>query len=55
MKLMHVGDLHFGKSLGDFDLTNDQEYLLKQLLEIVDKADTQDTLKELFRKELIKL
>lgn len=36
MKLMHVGDLHFGKSLGDFDLTDDQEYLLKQLLEIVD-------------------
>ena len=36
MKLMHVGDLHFGKSLGDFDLTEDQEYLLKQLLEIVD-------------------
>ena len=35
MKLMHVGDLHFGKSLGDFDLTDDQEYLLKQLLEIV--------------------
>ena len=25
MKLMHVGDLHFGKSLGDFDLTDDQE------------------------------
>lgn len=36
MKLMHVGDLHFGKSLGDFDLTDDQEYLLKQLLEIVE-------------------
>ncbi|MBR6221992.1 MAG: exonuclease SbcCD subunit D [Lachnospiraceae bacterium] len=36
MKLMHVGDLHLGKSLGDFDLTEDQEYLLNQLLEIVD-------------------
>ena len=36
MNLLHVGDLHFGKSLGDFDLTDDQEYLLKQLLEIVD-------------------
>ena len=37
MKLMHIGDLHLGKSLGDFDLTEDQEYLLNQLLEIVDK------------------
>ncbi len=36
MKLLHLGDLHLGKSLGDFDLTEDQEYLLNQLLEIVD-------------------
>ena len=36
MKLMHVGDLHLGKSLGDFELTEDQEYLLNQLLKIVD-------------------
>ena len=38
MKLLHTGDLHLGKSLGDFDLTEDQEYLLDQLLEI---AETQ--------------
>lgn len=37
MRLMHIGDLHLGKSLGDFDLTEDQEYLLNQLLEIVEK------------------
>lgn len=37
MKLMHVGDLHLGKSLGDFDLTEDQEYMLDQLLDIVEK------------------
>ena len=36
MKMMHVGDLHLGKSLGDFDLKDDQEYMLNQLLEIVD-------------------
>ena len=35
MKLMHIGDLHLGKSLGDFDLTEDQEYLVDQLLKIV--------------------
>ena len=39
MKLMHIGDLHLGKSLGDFDLIEDQEYLLDQLLEIVEKQD----------------
>ena len=36
MKLMHIGDLHLGKSLGDFDLTEDQEYMLNQLLEMVE-------------------
>nr|WP_027871606.1 exonuclease SbcCD subunit D [[Eubacterium] cellulosolvens] len=37
MKLMHIGDLHLGKSLGEFDLTRDQEYMLDQLLGIVDQ------------------
>lgn len=37
MKLMHVGDLHLGRSLGDFDLAEDQEYMLKQLAEIAEK------------------
>lgn len=37
MKLLHIGDLHLGKSLGDFDLIKDQEYLLDQLLEIIDE------------------
>lgn len=36
MKMMHIGDLHLGKSLGDFDLKDDQEYMLNQLLNIVD-------------------
>lgn len=36
MKLLHIGDLHLGKSLGEFDLTEDQEYLLDQLLEIIE-------------------
>lgn len=37
MKFMHLGDLHLGKSLGEFDLTVDQEYLLDQLLEIIEE------------------
>lgn len=37
MKLLHLGDLHLGKSLGDFDLFEDQEYILNQILDIVDR------------------
>ena len=37
MKMMHIGDLHLGKSLGDFDLKDDQEYILDQLLKIADE------------------
>ena len=39
MKFMHIVDIHLGKALGDFDLTEDQEYMLGQLLNIAeDKA-----------------
>lgn len=37
MKLLHLGDLHLGKSLGDFDLIEDQKYILEQILEIIDR------------------
>lgn len=37
MKFLHLGDLHLGKSLGDFDLIKDQEFILRQLLEIIDR------------------
>ncbi len=37
MRLLHLGDLHLGKSLGEFDLTQDQEYILNQILEIIEK------------------
>ena len=39
MRLIHLGDLHLGKSLGDFDLIEDQRYILDRILEIVDKND----------------
>jgi exonuclease SbcD len=35
MKLLHLGDLHLGKSLADFDLIDDQKYILDQILDIV--------------------
>ena len=34
MKLLHLGDLHLGRSLGDFDLIEDQKYILEQILQI---------------------
>ena len=37
MKIIHCADLHLGRSLGDFDLTADQKYMLDQLLDIIDK------------------
>ena len=35
MKIMHLGDLHIGKSLGDFDLYGDQKYILEQILNLI--------------------
>ncbi|MBQ2922295.1 MAG: exonuclease subunit SbcD, partial [Tyzzerella sp.] len=37
MKLLHLGDLHLGKSLGEFDLIEDQKYILNQILKLIDK------------------
>lgn len=44
MKLMHISDLHLGKSLGDFDLTEDQAYILNQLLAIADEESVDGVL-----------
>lgn len=35
MKLLHLGDLHLGKSLAEFDLYDDQKYILEQILNII--------------------
>lgn len=39
MKVVHLGDLHLGKSLGEFDLIKDQRYALEQILRIVEKQE----------------
>lgn len=41
MKFLHLGDLHLGRTLGEFDLIEDQRYILEQVLEIAkkEKAD----------------
>lgn len=39
MKLMHIGDLHLGKSLGDFDLINDQKFILDEILRDIERKN----------------
>lgn len=34
MKLLHIGDLHLGKSLNDYDLIEDQKYILDRIIDI---------------------
>ncbi len=39
MKLIHLSDLHIGKRLDDFSLLEDQEYILTQILKIIDDEE----------------
>jgi len=39
MKIIHLGDLHLGKTLGEYSLVGDQEYILGQVLDIVKERD----------------
>ena len=37
MKFLHLGDLHIGKSLGEFSLIDDQRFILDQILDTAEK------------------
>lgn len=37
MKLIHLSDLHLGKRLNEFSLLEDQNFILKQILQIIDE------------------
>ncbi len=39
MKIMHLGDLHLGRTLGEFDLIQDQEYILNEILDIAKREN----------------
>ncbi len=41
MKFIHLSDLHIGKRVNEYSMTEDQEYILKKILSIVD-AETPD-------------
>ena len=36
MKLIHLSDLHLGKRLNEYSMIEDQEYILKSILQIID-------------------
>lgn len=37
MKLIHLSDLHIGKRVNEFSMLDDQDYILRVLLEIIDR------------------
>ena len=37
MKLLHLGDLHIGKSVNDYSMIEDQKYIFHQILTMIDK------------------
>ena len=43
MRFLHLGDLHLGKSRGDFDLIGDQKYILDQMLAVMAGSGTAET------------
>lgn len=39
MKFIHLSDLHLGKRLNEFSMIEDQEYILKQIIGIIDEEN----------------
>lgn len=44
MKLLHLGDLHIGKSVNDYSMITDQEYILDQILTIAQERSVDGVL-----------
>ena len=36
MKIMHLSDLHIGKRVNEYSMLQDQDYILKEILNIID-------------------
>ena len=41
MKIMHLSDLHLGKRVNEFSLLEDQEYILRMIIGIIDEQKPQ--------------
>lgn len=37
MKLIHLSDLHLGKQVNGFSMIDDQKYILKEILRVIDE------------------
>ena len=37
MKLIHLSDLHLGKRVNEYSMLEDQEYILKKILHVIDE------------------
>ena len=50
MKFIHLSDLHIGKSVNEFSMLEDQEYLLLKIINIIDqeKAHTELTCVDIY-------
>ncbi len=44
MKFMHIGDLHVGKRVNEFNLIEDQRHILDQILELADRRQPEGVL-----------
>lgn len=44
MKFLHLSDLHLGKRVNEFSMVEDQRYILRQILQIVEKEQPQGVL-----------
>ena len=44
MKLLHLGDLHIGRSLGEYDLHKDQEYILSEIITLIKEKNIEAVL-----------
>ena len=36
MKFIHLSDLHLGKRVNEYSMLEDQEYILKEIIHIID-------------------
>ncbi|MBP5470336.1 MAG: exonuclease SbcCD subunit D [Candidatus Riflebacteria bacterium] len=44
MKFIHLGDLHIGKNVNDFNMIDDQKFILNQILDIIDENNIEAAL-----------
>ena len=42
MRFLHLSDLHLGKRVNEFSMLEDQAYILKEILNIIDEQKVED-------------